>query len=187
MSVTNMVSVILKELAGNQQYLIDEQLRAAVDAVMQAKHIFTAGTGRSGVAVRAFTNRLMHLGYAVSSIGEITTPHSGPGDLMIIASGSGETQSLVSLSAKARKGGVKILLFTMAPGSSIAKAADVVCVLPGVSPKLKDKGEKITSVQPMGSAFEQMAFLVFDAMILELMERTGQTSDDMYKRHADLE
>ena len=30
-------------------------------------------------------------------------------------------------------------------------------------------------------------FLVCDSMILELMERMGQTSDEMFDRHADLE
>ena len=110
-----------------------------------------------------------------------------PGDLLLIASGSGETDSLVSLAAKAEKNGVKIVLITMDPDSSIAKMADVCVVLPGASPKLKNKGMEIASVQPMGSAFEQMTFLTFDAMVLEIMERTSQSSERMFERHADLE
>lgn len=158
-----------------------------IEAILNANHIFTAGAGRSGVAIRAFTNRLMHLGFSVSNIGEITTPHSAPGDLLIIGSGSGETESLISLAKKAQKGGVEIAVITMDENSTIAKMAKVVVVLPGVSPKLKNKGISITSTQPMGSAFEQMMFLTYDGIIMELMDRMGQTSDEMFLRHADFE
>ena len=187
MGVTKYVSAILGELTNNCQYLNEDELDCLVTDILQANHIFTAGMGRSGVAIRAFTNRLLHLGFSVSNIGEITSPHSAPGDLMIIASGSGETESLVSLAKKAKKSGGKIALVTMDAESSIAKLADTAAVLPGVSPKLKNKGMEITSAQPMGSAFEQMTFLVFDAIVLELMDRTNQTSDEMFKRHADFE
>lgn len=43
----------------------------------------------------------MHLGFKVSLVGEISSPHSQPGDLLIICSGSGETESLKSLAKKA--------------------------------------------------------------------------------------
>ena len=187
MSVKNNVANILAELTDNLKVLNEEQLEELVRAILQADHIFTAGMGRSGVSIRAFTNRLMHLGFAVSSIGEITAPHSHPGDLVIIASGSGETDSLAALAQKAKNSGVSLALITMDAESTIAKLADVVVVLPGVSPKLKNKGLDITSIQPMGSAFEQMVYLTCDGIVLELMERTGQTSEEMFERHADFE
>ena len=187
MGVKKQVAEILKELVNNQEYLQDEQLEKIVDAILNANHIFTAGAGRSGVAIRAFTNRLMHLGFSVSNIGEITVPHSAPGDLLIIGSGSGETESLVSLAKKAVKNGVHVALLTMDENSTIAQMAKAVVVLPGVSPKLKNKGMEITSIQPMGSAFEQMLFLTCDGIVMELMEKTEQTSDEMFLRHADFE
>lgn len=187
MSVKKKVSEILKELTHNQAYLNDTQLDKMTDAILQANHIFTAGSGRSGVAIRAFTNRLMHLGFSVSNIGEISSPHSAPGDLLIIGSGSGETESLVALAKKAAKSGVDVVLVTMDENSTIAQMAKVVVVLPGVSPKLKNKGMDITSIQPMGSAFEQMMFLTYDGIIMELMERMNQTADEMFMRHADFE
>lgn len=187
MGVKSNVAEILSELVNNQAHLKDEQLDKMADIILKANHIFTAGAGRSGVAIRAFTNRLMHLGFSVSNIGEITTPHSTQGDLLIIGSGSGETESLVSLAKKAVKSSVKVALITMDENSTIAQMAEVVVVLPGVSPKLKNKGVDITSIQPMGSAFEQMMFLTYDGIIMELMERMGQTSDVMFLRHADFE
>ena len=186
MSVTGNLSQILFELTTNQRVIREEALEALVTEICQANHIFLAGAGRSGIAVRGFANRLMHLGKSVSLVGDVTNPHSSPGDLLIVGSGSGETESLVALARKARRGNVKIGLITMDEASTIGQLADVVVVLPGVSPKLRSMTQ-VTSVQPMGSAFEQMSFLTYDAIILELMQQTGETTDTMFPRHADLE
>jgi 6-phospho-3-hexuloisomerase len=119
----------------------------------------------------------MHLGFSVSMVGDISNPHSQKGDLLIIGSGSGETDSLVALANKAKKRHVSIALITLDSQSTIAKLSDVIVTLPGVSPKLINAGLEIKSIQPMGSAFEQMTFLTYDGIILELMEKLQQNSD----------
>lgn len=189
MSVKEKTAAILKELTENMRYLEEEQLRILAELILETrgKHIFTAGAGRSGLAIRAFANRLMHLGFAVSCVGEIANPHTKEGDLLMIGSGSGETESLVALARKAKKNHLKIALITTDGTSSIAQMADAVVVLPGVSPKWKNGGNGFTSIQPMASAFEQLCFLVYDSVIMELMERMGETSESMFERHADLE
>ena len=45
----------------------------------------------------------------------------------------------------------------------------------------------ITSIQPMGSAFEQLQLITYDATIMELMDRMSETAETMFERHADLE
>ena len=187
MSAKQNIAAILNELTHNSQYINDAQLDTLMQVLLDARHIFTAGAGRSGLGIRGFTNRLMHLGLSVSNVGEISNPHTQPGDLLLIGSGSGETDSLVAMAKKAQKNGVRIALITMDAASTIARMADAVVVLPGVSPKLKNAGMDITSIQPMGSAFEQMLFLMGDAVVLSLMERMQETSDTMFARHADLE
>lgn len=187
MSTAERLHSILQELSHNAGYIHDEGLSRLCDEIMKARHIFLAGAGRSGVMIRAFANRLMHLGFSVSMVGDMTSPHSQPGDLLIIGSGSGETESLRALAEKAKKNSVLLAIFTMDVESTIARAADCVVMLPGTSPKLKNKGMDITSIQPMGAAFEQILLLTEDALVMELMERTGQTSDEMFARHADLE
>lgn len=178
---------ILEELTKNQQYLQENELQKIVEEILGAGYIFTAGAGRSRTAIQAFTNRLMHLGLSVSLAGEISAPHTKAGDLLIIGSGSGETESLVAMAKKAKRNGMRIALFTMDEGSAIGRIADAVAVLPGASPKLRQKGKQVSSIQPMGSAFEQLCFLVCDGIILELMDRMGQTSEEMFERHTDLE
>lgn len=69
---------ILRELTVNAEQISAEELEYFADALCAAKHIFVAGAGRSGFAARAFSNRLMHLGLAVSFVGEPTTPAISP-------------------------------------------------------------------------------------------------------------
>lgn len=194
MNIQSNIITILKELEHNAQFLNNESLTEFLHLLLHARkhHIFLAGAGRSGIFLRAFSNRLMHLGYSVSNVGEITSPHSRPDDLLVIGSGSGETGSLVSLVQKAKRNQVKIILITMDRNSTIAKLADCIVVLPGVSPKLShetqnDSEKNFSSIQFGASAFEQMCMLTYDAVIMELKNKLGKNADDMFALHADFE
>ena len=181
MSVKEHVTIILDELKNNESYINYEGFSSFRDEILNAKHIFLVGKGRSGLGISAFANILMHLGLSVSLVGEISSPHTKEGDLLIVSSGSGETISLISLISLAKKDGVRIVLLTTNPESSLSKLSDSVVVLPGNS---KFGGQ---SIQPMASAFEQLSFIVYDAIILELMNILNQNSDEMFRRHANLE
>ena len=92
---------ILHELESNALKIDDAQAAQFISQIRNARHIFfVREAGRSGIAIRAFANRLLHLGFSVSVVGEISSPHTQPGDLLIIGSGSGETTSLKSLAQK---------------------------------------------------------------------------------------
>jgi 6-phospho-3-hexuloisomerase len=185
-SVKDTLAAILLELSTNQAMVDESRVQSLVDEIAGARHVFLAGAGRSGVVIMGLANRLLQLGKSVSVVGDITSPHSRAGDLLIIGSGSGETQSLIVLAHKAKTTGARIGVVTMDEHSTIAKLADIAVVLPGVSPKLK-RSTAVTSIQPMGSAFEQMTLLTYDAVIVELMVRVGESADSMFARHADLE
>lgn len=178
---------ILQELSSYIPLIKDDDLNKFVNDIRNARHIFLAGVGRSGICIQAFANRLMHLGFSVSLVGDVTSPHTQKGDLLIIASGSGETTSLVALAKKARAIGIPIATVTMDKNSTIAELSETIAVLPGISPKVKHPQPHRTSIQPMGSAYEQLCFIVYDAIILELMEQLNQTSEQMFRNHADLE
>lgn len=184
-SMENYTLAILTELTQNAQKIDTNQLAQFVERIKQANHIFLSGAGRSGIAIRAFANRLMHLGCSVSLVGEISSPHSKAGDLLIICSGSGETESLKSLAEKAKQKGLDLALVTMKKESTIGRLADAVLVLTGTTKEENDR--EAASAQPMGSAFEQLAFLTFDGLVLNLMDELDETSEKMFARHADLE
>ncbi|HDR2891081.1 TPA: 6-phospho-3-hexuloisomerase [Enterobacter asburiae] len=186
MSVQQNTFDILSELQQNALKIDDAQAEQFVAQIKNARHIFLQGAGRSGIAIRGFANRLLHLGFSVSVVGDISTPHTQTGDLVIIGSGSGETGSLVSLAQKAVSCGVNVALVTMKAESTIGKLANSVLVLPGTVKEDNSRAENAFS-QPMGSAFEQLCFIIYDAIVLELMSQLGETSDTMFKRHANLE
>lgn len=176
---------IIRELQTYAEQVRQEDIDALAEACLQAKRIFVAGAGRSGFMARGFANRLLHLGLPVWFVGETTTPPVQPGDLLIVCSGSGETASLRANAARAKDAGASIATLTMSPHASIPELADVVVLVPGSSPKAAEGSAM--SIQPMGTLFEQLSGLVFDAAVLVLMERTGETSETMFPRHANLE
>lgn len=43
------------------------------------------------------------------------------------------------------------------------------------------------SIQPMSNLFEQMSWLVYDSIIMTLMDDLNQTAEEMMARHTNLE
>ncbi|WP_152657237.1 6-phospho-3-hexuloisomerase [Oceanobacillus sp. CFH 90083] len=187
MSSYNHLIAIIEELAANAQEIDREQLDNVERLIEKADRIFIAGAGRSGFAARAFANRLMHLGYHSYFVGEPTTPSIQREDLLIIGSGSGETASLVTMAKKAKEVGAAVATLTIFPANTVGSLADAYITLPGVTSKV-DEGEfGSTSLQPKGSSFEQLSWLVYDSMIVTLKNKKNQSDEDMFFRHANLE
>lgn len=182
------LKLITEELNQYAYMVKEEEIQAMADIIKGAKKIFLAGAGRSGLAARAFTNRLLHMGFDVHFVGEISCPPIRKGDLLILGSGSGTTQSLIVMGKKAQGVDAKIATVTMFPTHSIGEMSEVIVTVPGSTPK-KAENEKNSaeSIQPMGNLFEQMTWLVYDSIIMNLMKDLGQTSEEMMERHTNLE
>jgi len=186
MAYNELRSQILSELDRTLSSVDGASLENLCGLIAGAKRIFCAGAGRSGLMVRGFAMRLMHMGLTAYVVGEIATPAIGEGDLLLIASGSGETGSLVSMAKKARSLGAKVALVTIFPDSTIGQMSDVAVRIPAPTPK-SDHKNAATSIQPMGSLFEQSLMLAFDIAVLMLMDKLNLTSDKMFALHANLE
>ncbi|MEE8886087.1 MAG: 6-phospho-3-hexuloisomerase [Eubacteriales bacterium] len=186
MNVTEYAGVVTKELTDTLAKVSPEEGEKLTDMILGAKKILLAGAGRSGFMAKAFTMRLMHMGFDAYVCGETVTPNLEKDDLFIVASGSGATGSLISMTEKAKAIGAPIATVTINPDSKIGQMADLAVKIPAPTPKAKvDKS--FTSIQPMGSLFEQSTLLFFDSVILRLMEKKGMDSDHMFTRHANLE
>lgn len=177
---------IIKELSKYADYVSKNEVNHTVSLLMSAQIVFVAGVGRSGFVGRGFANRLKHLGKEVYFVGDTTAAPIKEGDVLVICSGSGATDSLVAIAKKAKYIGAKVVTLTVFPKQTIGRLCDAVIQVPGASPKAAG-GEAVRSKQPMGSLFEQMCWLVLDSIILVLMEELSQTSEDMYFRHGNLE
>jgi len=186
MEYNTILGSILAELSENAKKISAAELEKFADTVISAKRVFIAGAGRSGFAARAFSNRAMHLGLTVYFVGEPTTPAIKEGDVLVIGSGSGETGSLVVMAQKAKKVGAKVATLTIHPQATIGSLADAIVAIPGATPK-SGLADTVKSVQPMGSAFEQMSWLVYDAAVMIMMDKLGRNEQEMFALHANLE
>ena len=153
----------------------------------EAPRIFIAGKGRSGLMMRAFAMRLMHLNRPVYVVDYVTTPGIRAGDLLVIGSGSGRTPSLVHYATLATNVGAQIALITGAKASPIGNQATCVVSFNAATPKIGAAYDKTASIQPMGAALEQTMLLLLDLVIVQLMRELSQDTDEMFTRHANLE
>lgn len=182
------IHTLLEELESALLAVESESLVQFIQMIHEAPRIFVAGKGRSGLQMRAFAMRLMHLGLCVFVVDDVTTPALESGDLLIIGSGSGRTPALVNYAQKATSNEARLALITTSPDSPIAQQADYCVTIPVSSPKIDDNTNTIgKSVLPMGSLFEHSMGLLLELVIVQLMRDTGQSSEEMFKRHANLE
>lgn len=173
----------IKELETNVAQIDQSQVDNLIKEILKAKKIYVAGAGRSRLMLMAFAMRLMHLGFNAYVVGEIATPAVEPGDLVIMGTGSGETDSLVVMAQKAKKIGASLAVITIYPDSRVGSQADLVIRINGKSGKVATTK---TSVQPGGNLFEQSMLLLLDCMIISLAE-VGNIDTSKFKRHANLE
>jgi 6-phospho-3-hexuloisomerase len=106
--------------------------------------------------------------------------------LLILASGSGRTASLLALAEKARRQSATILLFTADARSPLGQLAGHCVMIPAPSLTVSKAGAPV-SVQPLGTLFEQSLLILCDSLILGLMQRLRVDVAHMRERHANLE
>lgn len=173
--------LIIDKISGILAATDDSYDQKLTDLLDQSKRIFVSGAGRSGLISRFFAMRLMHSGYDVSVVGEIVTPSIKAGDLLIIISGSGETEQLIAFTKKAREIGAKILLISAKSDSTIGDLADAVFQIGTSDLYGKVKG------MPMGTVFELSTLFFLEAIISHIIHEKGIPEEEMRSRHANLE
>ncbi len=178
------LATIMAELDALADSIDDRQLEAVAHLLSGADRVFVQGAGRSGFALQMTAMRLMHLGLTVFVVGETTTPAIREGDVLLTASGSGTTGSVVHAAETARSVSARIAAITTAADSALADLADVTIVVPAAT-KLDRSGT--ASAQYAGSLFEQSVVLIGDAVFHQLWKASGLTADDIWPRHANLE
>ncbi|HIP34550.1 MAG TPA: SIS domain-containing protein [Methanothermococcus okinawensis] len=140
--------------------------------------IFTYGVGRSGYVAQAFTMRLMHLGFNAYFVGEPNCPSIGDGDILVVISGSGRTYSVVNMVKKVRKEGVNVKIVSIGYGGEIGKMSDIHIDV--------NIGEFNREYFPMGTLFEELAFILLDGIIYLLKRKLNISEENMKRRHCNL-
>ena len=184
-SIRVLADQVLSEIRSVLESIDDNNVRRFLDAVLHANRIVVHGAGRMGIASTAFAMRLAQLGFQSHMLNEPTTPGVGEGDLLILSSGSGETQTVHDVAVLGKQRGVQLALVTARPDSRIGRLADIIVQF-SVPTKLGPETE-LLSIQPMTTVAEQSLLILFDTIVLLLMEATHQTSEDLWRRHRNLE
>jgi len=159
----------------------DSYYQQLTDMLDSASRIFVAGAGRSGLVCKFFAMRLVHSGYDTSVVGEVVTPSIKKGDLLVVISGSGETEQLIAFTKKARAEGARILLICSKDSSTIGDMADATFQI-GRS----DQYGKVLGM-PMGTIFELSTLSFLEGAISHIIHEKGIPEEVMRSRHANLE
>jgi len=195
------VKSAMKIIAENVQTIADEidygEVKTFVSDILEAhqnkKRVFVMGAGRSGLVVKGFAMRLMHLGFNVYVVGETVTPAVESDDLLIVISGSGETKSINEMSALAKAKGTRLAAVTSNKESTLGTISDAIVVVRG---RTKASGMDFMERQvvgshisfaPLGTMFEISTMVFLDGIIAALMEITKKSEEDLRKKHATLE
>ena len=171
----------------------EEQVEDMIQAISKSKSVFIVGSGRSELIGMAFAMRLMHLGFVVYVIGDVTTPSINKDDCLVAISGSGETRTVTIAAETAAETGASVIGITTNTSSTLGKYLDVAV---NIESKSKEPWKHYTSqvlkgnyddLTPMGTLFEDSTHLFLDGLIAEFMARLGKKEIDLKKRHATIE
>jgi 6-phospho-3-hexuloisomerase len=178
---------ILSELGEGLGAIDEKEVTHVVERIIEKKNVFVVGAGRVGLMLRTFAMRLLHLGFGSHIAGSVTCPPIGGGDLLLVASSSGETATILEVVRRAHRVGAEIIALTARPTSAIARLASGTLFIEAPSSLVHAGEGGIVSDQPMKTLFEQSLFVLLESMVLLLMQQTGQKADDMVRRHTNLE
>jgi 3-hexulose-6-phosphate synthase/6-phospho-3-hexuloisomerase len=160
----------------------DKTYEARLTGLLErSRRIFVAGAGRSGLVGRFFAMRLMHGGYQAYIVGEIVTPSIQKGDLLIVISGSGETETMIAYTKKAKEQGANIALISTRDKSTIGDMADMVFRI-----GTPEQYGKVVGM-PMGTTFELSTLVLLEATISHIIHTKKIPEEQMRMRHANLE
>ena len=162
---------------------VDErEINMLIDAIINARKIQIFGMGRMKCATWGFTMRLMHMGFDVQQVFDVTCPCIGEGDLLIV--NCAVTTVSLGIMKLAKQAGARVCAITAHPENEHGEIADFTVFVPG---QIFGGPREVKSMQPMASLLEQSLLLFEDIVTLLLMERLKITSERMEKRHTNLE
>lgn len=176
-------SLVLEEMLSLADKLPMSDVPAVVERLDAAERLYFYGVGRCGLVLKMFAMRLMHLGHTCHMVGDVTTPAVSPRDLLIVASGSSTTGTVVQVCQTAKQLGTDVLLFTNNLSAPLVQQVGKVIHIPGVH----KHAETLVSQQATGSLFEQMLFCFFEEIVYYCMQIYQLEPKAFMQRHANLE
>jgi len=189
-------NIIIDEISDILNNIPLSQTQNLINQIIKTNRIFLVAIGRVNLSLQCFGKRLAHLGFKVELVGSLTEKPATKKDLLIVASGSGESLIPLHISRKAKSVGCKILHITSSKKSSIRRIADHVVELKAPTKKmskirikesLSDSASKTMSIQPMSTLFDQVLHIYGDIVSVQIIEKLRLNKINLWKNHANLE
>jgi 6-phospho-3-hexuloisomerase len=191
------MELMMKNLEDNMNHLSKPKyfahtqkfIELVYDGLINKRRFFLLASGRSAFILQCFATRLVHLGaniYIVTNLASI--PALTSKDILIILSGSGTTEIVVSL-LKNYVNNVKpygIVSITSHPESIVGRISEITIKLKGRTKRDKvDRHDDTALLTPEGTNFEIAAFVYLDSIIAELAIKMGKANEDLLKKHSE--
>jgi len=178
-----LINEVLGEINEVMTQVSEAELTVAEGIITKDKRIFVLGAGRSGLMVKGFAMRLMHIGYTVYVIGETITPSIAPGDVLVAVSGSGTTGSVIEPAQKAANNGVAVIGVTSNPTSPLATLGEATIIVPGAT----KAGDGVKSIQLLSTLFDQSVHVTLDILTLMISRRDHVSNETAKATHSNME
>lgn len=170
-----------KVLTGIDQASID----ALAEAMLAAKRVFVAGWGRAGNVIKILSMNCSQMGLKTHIVGDNSTPSIHEGDILVIGSGSGETDTMKILADQAKEHGATLALVSGNPDSYIGKRADYNIKIERIGASTPEEKEKASIA--ITRSFYQVVVMLNDCIMTQMMEKLGLTFEDVRRYHNNLE
>lgn len=177
--------IIINEIASVINKVDPAEVDTLVDEILAAKKVFFIAVGRVFLSLQCMAKRLAHLGINCEIIGSITERAITDKDLLIVASGSGESAVPKAIAEKAKKLNARIGIITSAKESSIKSISDFAVHLH--CPTKTNPEEGVKSVQSMSTLFDQSLHIFGDIVSMIIQNRKSLSKEELWKYHANLE
>ncbi len=178
-------NIVTGEISAVLDRVDEKEADRLVEEILAAEKVFLIAVGRVFLSLQCFGKRLNHMGIETHVVGSVTEKAVTEKDLLIVASGSGESIVPRAIAQKARSLNVRIGIITAAPASSIKSIADFAVHLP--CPTKTNTPGTVKSVQPMSTLFDQSLHIFGDAVAMQIQEKKGLPGESLWKNHANLE
>jgi len=147
------LSNMITALQSTCNLLDREQITRAAGIILNARHLYTMGSGNSGVAAQEFRNKILRYGinsnyFADNHFQMIAASLLDERDAMVLFSVSGGTKDMLEIARHASQQGVKLVIFTNYLKSPLAKYATALLYVVAKSAPL-NSGSLVSKVSQL--------------------------------------
>jgi 6-phospho-3-hexuloisomerase len=181
----NLAWTITGEVQSVLDHIDSEETNRLIAEIRSARKVFIFAVGRVFLVLQCLGKRLGHLGIDCQVVGSTTEKPITPQDLLLIASGSGESKLPAEIARIAKAKGARLGIITSARASTIKALSDFAVHLP--CPTKNDPAAGVRSIQTMSTLFDQALHVYGDIVAMMIQQAEGLRDEELWESHANLE